>query len=90
MIRKKFKPGDYVYVVTEDEVEGYLYMGECNDCTIVCTENARWIGDFQSYLEEMLVDSYDNYGITVELFKTENVFSTEEAANAAWDILMKG
>lgn len=86
-----FKVGQLVYgieVLEDDfenaEVSGYLFMAECGDYIICCSEYMHQEGDFNSQLEEMYEESINDYGVDVNMLKKEYVF---EAYNQANDML---
>lgn len=82
---RRFNVGDIVWVLTGDEDEaetldygGYVFMATCGDYVIVATEYAHCENNFKRQLAEMAVESYDNYGVDVEIFHKRKVYKTEE------------
>lgn len=83
-----FKPGQLIYgiEVTEDyydeaEVTGYLFMAECGDYIICCSEYMSCEDDFKSQLEEMYQESIEDYGVSVNLLRKDLCFATANEAN---------
>lgn len=76
------KVGDTVWVIDEyeNDYDGYLFMATCGEYVIVAVEYAHRAGDFKSQLLEMVDESYDNFGVDVEIFHKDNVFLTKEEA----------
>lgn len=90
-----FKIGQLVYgiEVKEDdfenaEVVGYLFMSECSDYIICCSEYMHHEGDFNSQLQEMYEESVDEQGVEVNILKKEYVFETYNQANDMLDELI--
>lgn len=82
-----FKLGQMIYGIKvledyfdEAEVSGYLYMAECGDYIICCSEYIHHENDFESQLAEMYEESVDNYGVDLNLLRKEFVFDTFEKA----------
>ena len=87
-----FKVGQLVYgieVLEDDfenaEVSRYLFMAECGDYIICCSEYMHQEGDFNSQLEEMYEESINDYGVDVNMLKKEYVFETYNQANDMLD-----
>lgn len=87
-----FKPGQLIYgieVVEDDfenaEVVGYLFMAECGDYIICCSEYMHHEGDFSSQLDEMYEESIDEQGVDVNILRKEYVFETYNQANDMLD-----
>lgn len=74
--------GDTVWVIDEyeNEYDGYLFMATCGECVIVAVEYAHCTGDFNRQLLEMIDESYDNFGVDVEIYHKDKVFLTKEEA----------
>lgn len=60
-----FKPGQWIYGIEvledyfdEAEVSGYLYMADCGDYIICCSEYANHEDDFESQLAEMYEEEH--------------------------------
>ena len=79
------KVGDTIWIVDEREREynGYLFMANCGEYVIVAVEYFHCAGDFGRQLLEMVDESYDNFGVDVEIFHKNNVYSTKEEAEKA-------
>ena len=79
------KVGDTVWVIDKYEIDydGYLFMANCGEYVIVAVEYAHCAGDFKRQLLEMVDESYDNFGVDVEIFHRDNVFLTKEEAEKA-------
>lgn len=82
-----YKTGQWIYGIEivenyfdEIEVSGYLYMGECEDYIICCSEYTHHEDDFKSQLAEMYEESVENYGVELSLLKKEFAFDTLEEA----------
>lgn len=82
-----FKPGDTVYSFDFDECDdyynaevcGYLYMGECNEYIIACSE---YMGsDFEEQLYEMYEESVEDGEVGVILLRKELCFDSCDEAN---------
>lgn len=74
--------GDTVWIIDrfEDDYDSYQFMANCGEYVIVATEYARCTGDFKRQLLVMVDESYDNFGVDVEIFHKDNVFLTQEEA----------
>lgn len=81
------KVGDTVWIIDKDtnDYDGYLFMANCGEYVIVATEYVHCAGNFQIQLMEMVDESYDNFGVDVEIFHKDNVFLTKEEAEKALD-----
>ena len=88
-IDRKFNTGDIVWILQNDECDddgsdddirydSYVFMATCGDYVIVATEYAHCKGDFLRQLVEMADESYENFGVDVEIFHKRKVFKTEE------------
>lgn len=82
-----FKPGQWIYGIEvledyfdEAEVSGYLYMAECGDYIICCSEYTNHEDDFESQLAEMYEESIDDFDVDLNLLRKEFVFDTLEKA----------
>lgn len=82
-----FREGQWIYgiEVVEDyfdeaEIAGYLYMAECGDYVICCSEYAHHEDDFKSQLAEMYEESIDDCGVDLNILRKEFVFDTLEKA----------
>lgn len=82
LVKLPCKVGDTVWVIDEyeNDYDGYLFMANCGEYVIVAVEYAHRAGDFKSQLMEMVDESYDNFGVDVEIFHKDNVFLTKEEA----------
>lgn len=83
-----FKVGQWIYgieVVDDDfesaEISGYLFMAECGDYVICCSEYAHHKGHFDNQLEEMYEECIDDCGVELNILKKEYVFGTYNQAN---------
>ena len=76
------KVGDIVWIVDKelDNYEGYNFMATCGEYVIVATEYAHCAGNFQKQLDEMAEESYNSFGVSVEIFHRDTVFLTQEEA----------
>lgn len=90
-----FKPGQWIYGIEveedyydEAEVNGYLFMAECGDYIICCSEYMHHEDDFKSQLNEMYEESIENQGIDVYLLRKDLCFATENEANDYLDELI--
>lgn len=86
-----FKVGQLIYgieVLEDDfenaEVSGYLFMAECGNYIICCSNYVHHEGDFNSQLGEMYEESINEYGVEVNMLRKEYVFET---CNQAKDML---
>lgn len=93
-IDRKFNTGDTVWILGGDEDDsdeldysGYIFMATCGDYVIVTTEYAHCNGDFQRQLVEMAMESYDSYGVDVEIFHKRKVYKTIEDVKRAIEII---
>lgn len=82
-----YKTGQWIYGIEvlenyfdEAEVSGYLYMGECENYIICCSEYAHHENDFKSQLIEMYEKSICEWGVSLNILKKEFVFDTCEKA----------
>ena len=82
-----FKVGQWIYAieVEEDywedaEVSGFLFMAECGNYIIACSEYVHWEDDFESQLEEMCNESFEDQGVAVYLLRKDLCFETENQA----------
>lgn len=83
-----FKTGQWIYaidVVDEDyesaEINEYLFMAECGDYIICCSEYIHWENDFTNQLKEMCEESIRDYGVEVFMLKKDMCFETKNQAN---------
>ena len=83
-----FKIGQWIYgieVVDDDfesaEISGYLFMAECGDYVICCSEYAHHEGNFDDQLAEMYEECIDDCGVDLKILKKEYVFGTYDQAN---------
>ena len=85
------KVGDTVWVIDEYEnsYDGYLFMATCGEYVMVAVEYAHCTGDFNRQLLEMVDESYDNFGVDVEIYHKDKVFLTKEAAEQELERLSK-
>ena len=88
LVKLPCKVGDTVWVIDrfEDDYDGYQFMGNCGEYVIVATEYAHCTGDFKRQLLEMVDESYDNFGVDVEIYHKDKVFLTEEEAKKALEL----
>lgn len=82
LVKQFFKAGEEVWCLEEDEYSGYLFMAMCRDYVIVASHYAHCLS-FESQLIEMSKESYDDYGVTVEIFHKNRVFKTKKEAERA-------
>lgn len=83
-----FKVGQWIYaidVVNEDyepaEVSAYLFMAECKDYIICCSEYFHCTDDFDAQLEEMCEESAENCGsVDVAIIRKDLCFETQKQA----------
>lgn len=82
-----FKAGQGIYAIEveedywdEAEVGGFLFMAECSNYIIACSEYMHWEGDFENQLEEMCNESVENCGVDVYLLRKDLCFATENEA----------
>jgi len=82
-----FKVGQLIYaiVVEEDnwdeaEISGLLFMAECGDYILACSEYAHLEDDFESQLEEMCDESAEWDGVSVCLLRKKLCFETKNQA----------
>lgn len=82
-----FKPGQWIYGIEVDEedydeaeVSGFLFMAECDDYIVCCAEYLSCENNFKSQLKEMYKESFNNYGIEVNLLKKALCFETKDEA----------
>lgn len=82
-----FKVGQWIYAIEveedywdEAEVSGLLFMAECGNYIIACSEYAHWEDDFENQLEEMCNESAEDCGIDVYLLRKDLCFETENQA----------
>ena len=80
-----YKVGDIVWVIDEyeNDYDGYVFMATCDEYVIVAVEYAHCVGDFKIQLLDMVDESYDNFGVNVEIYHKDKVFPTQEAAEKA-------
>ena len=90
-----FKPGQWIYGIEveedyydEAEVSGYLFMAECGEYIICCSEYMHHEDDFKSQLNEMYEESIENQGTDVYLLRKDLCFATENEANDYLDELI--
>lgn len=83
-----YKVGDIVWVIDEYENDyaGNVFMATCGEYVLVTVEYAHCSGDFNRQLLEMVDESYDNFGVDVEIYHKDNVFLTEEEAKKALEL----
>ena len=82
LLKLPCKVGDTVWVVDKelDCYEGYQFMTTCGEYVMVATEYAHCAGNFQKQLDEMAEESYDCFGVSIEIFHRDTVFLTKEEA----------
>lgn len=92
-----YEVGQWVYCVefgaTEEpeEVSGYLFLAECNDCIFCVPEYASCRGDMDAQLEEMYKESTEDFGADgIVIAKKEHVFPSLEEAEEWIEIKKKG
>lgn len=90
-----YKSGQLIYGIEveedyydEAEVSGYLFMAECGDYIICCSEYMGCEDDFESQLDEMYEESIENQGVDVYLLRKDLCFATENEANDYLDKLI--
>lgn len=88
-----FKVGQLIYAIEieednwdEAEVSGLLFMAECSNYIIACSEYMSYEGDFESQLEEMYNESFEEQGVDVYLVRKDLCFET---FNQAEDYLIE-
>lgn len=93
-IDRRFNVGDTVWILQgnkddgdELDYSGYIFMATCGDYVIVTSEYIRCNGNFQRQLVEMADESYENYGVEVEIFHKRKVFKTVEDVKKAIEII---
>ena len=82
-----FKVGQWIYAIEveedywdEAEVSGILFMAECGNYILACSEYMHLEGDFESQLEEMCNESAEDCGVSVYLFRKDLCFETRNQA----------
>ena len=85
LLKLPCKIGDTVWIIDEykNDYYGYLFMASCGEYVIVAVEYAHCTGDFNIQLLEMADESYDNFGVDVEIYHKDKVFLTKEEAEKA-------
>lgn len=85
LLRLPCKVGDTVWCIEEFEdgfeYSGYKFMAMCGEFVIVTPKYSNC--DFKEQLHEMERESREWEGISVDMFKKENVFLTKEEAEQA-------
>lgn len=78
-----FKVGQCIYAIEveedywdEAEISGLLFMAECGNYIIACSEYMQWEDEFENQLEEMCEESRENFGVEVHLVKKDLCFET--------------
>lgn len=77
------KPGDMIWHIECDQYYGTLFMAECGDYIISCSEELLYENNFERQLEEMCFESLDFDGVSVYIHAKENVFFDKEEAEQA-------
>ena len=82
LLKLPCKVGDTVWVVDKelDCYEGYQFMTICGEYVMVASEYVHCAGNFQKQLDEMAEESYDCFGVSIEIFHRDTVFLTKEEA----------
>ena len=82
-----FKVGQWIYAIEveedywdEAEVNGLLFMAECEDYIIACSEYAHCENNFTKQLREMCNESAEDYGVELYLLKKNLCFETQNQA----------
>ena len=83
-----FKAGQRIWVIEaeencwdEAEITGLLFMAECGDYILACSEYAHLEDDFESQLEEMCNESAEWEGVSIRLLRKALCFATKNQAN---------
>ena len=77
------KPGDMIWYIEGDGYFGTLFMAECGDYVISCSEEFPYENRFEKQLEEMHLESLDFDGVNVYIHPKEDVFLTKEETEQA-------
>lgn len=92
-----FEPGQWIYGIEvegdyfdEAEISGYLFMAECGEYVICCSEYMSYENDFKNQLEEMYQESIENSGVDMALLKKDLCYATEEEAEGYLNKLRNG
>lgn len=82
-----FKVGQWIYAIEveedywdEAEVSGLLFMAECGNYILACSEYMHLEGEFESQLEEMCNESAEDCGVSVYLLRKDLCFETQNQA----------
>lgn len=91
-----FETGQRIYGIEikedrydEAEISGYLFMAECEDYTICCSEYSHCKGNFESQLQEMAEESMNDCSVEVNILKKDLCFETLKQAEDHVDKLRK-
>lgn len=82
-----YKPGQIIYGIEviddeweEAEVSGYLFMAECQDYILCCSQYMHLEGDFESQLDEMYEESINDMSVSINMLRKDLCFDTYQQA----------
>ena len=84
---KRFKPGQWIYgieIVDNDfknaKISGFIYMGECNNYIICCSQYSDCGEDFAKQMKLMYKESVREKSVCLNLLHKKYAFAKREDA----------